>query len=179
MEEDIQNIGSYSLNTPNSINNFNHIEEISKINIGIPSINKKQFNVDEIIEKCKGKNGMELLNYMCTIMKEKKINMLELLYKELGKDYLIIMLEKTLKIENNGGLNKGKCIYSKKEEKKSSEIISIKNNVVEKKSTGGIFFALIKKDPEAKDILNKASKIDWKQSKQRKKVYKLMDKLNI
>ncbi len=117
---------------------------------------------------------------MCTVMHEKKRNMLELLYKDLGKEYLIAMLEKTLNIENNGGLNKGKCIYAKKEEeKKSKENIPIKNNNIEKKTTGGIFFALIKKDPEAKDILNKASKLDWKQSKQRKKVYKLFDKLNI
>ena len=49
----------------------------------------------------------------------------------------------------------------------------------EKKSTGGIFFTLIKKDPEAKNILIKASKKDWKEAKQRKKVYKLMDNLNI
>ena len=118
---------------------------------------------------------------MCTVMHEKKRNMLELLYKELGKEYLITMLEKTLNVENNGGLNKGKSIYQKKEEKekKNSENILVKNNVIEKKSTGGIFFTLIKMDPKAKDILNKASKLDWKQSKQRKKVYKLMDKLNI
>ena len=118
---------------------------------------------------------------MCTVMHEKKRNMIELLYKELGKEYLIAMLEKTLNVENNGGLNKGKSIYQKKEEKekKNSENILVKNNVIEKKSTGGIFFTLIKMDPEAKDILNKASKLDWKQSKQRKKVYKLMDKLNI
>ena len=114
-------------------------------------------------------------------MHEKKRNMLELLYKELGKEYLITMLEKTLNVENNGGLNKGKKINTKKEEKekKNSENILIKNNVIEKKSTGGIFFTLIKMDPKAKDILNKASKLDWKQSKQRKKVYKLMEKLNI
>ena len=47
------------------------------------------------------KNGIELLNYMCNIMHEKKRNILELLYKELGKEYLIIMFEKTLDIENN------------------------------------------------------------------------------
>ena len=119
---------------------------------------------------------------MCAVMHEKKRNMLELLYKELGKEYLIAMLEKTLNVENNGGLNKGISIYPKKEEKekKNSENILVKNNkVIEKKSTGGIFFTLIKMDTEAKDILNKASKLDWKQSKQRKKVYKLMDKLNI
>ena len=48
-----------------------------------------------------------------------------------------------------------------------------------RKSTGGIFFTLIKKDPEAKNILIKAAKQDYKESKERKKVYKLLEKLNI
>jgi hypothetical protein len=147
--------------------------------------NKKLiFNVVEIINKCKEKDGIELLNYMCSIMKEKKRNILETLYKELGKDYLIFNFEKALNIENNGGLNKGKCMYPKKEEKKEKND-NIKNNndnndsTNEKKSTGGIFFSLVKKDPEAKNILNRATRKDFKESKQRKKVYKLMDKLNI
>ena len=147
--------------------------------------NKKLiFNVGEIINKCKEKDGIELLNYMCSIMKEKKRNILETLYQELGKDYLIFNLEKALNIENSGGLNKGKCMYPKKEEKKEKND-NIKNNndnndsTNEKKSTGGIFFSLVKKDPEAKNILNRATRKDFKESKQRKKVYKLMDKLNI
>ena len=145
------------------------------------------YNVDIIIEKCQEKDGMDLLNYMCTIMHEKKRNILEYLFKELGKDYLVAMLEKALNIQNNGGLNKGKCLYDKKneEEKKINENNPVTitttntNNNSEKKTTGGIFFTLIKKDPEGKTILNKATKLDWKESKQRKKVYKLMDKLNI
>ena len=114
-------------------------------------------------------------------MKEKKRNILESLYQELGKDYLIFTLEKALNIQNNGGLNKEKCKYPKKEEKMNQkEEKNINNNIQnEKKSTGGIFFTLIKKDPEAKSILIKASKKDWKESKQRKKVYKLMGNLNL
>ena len=151
-----------------------------------PKIGQKlSFNVDEIINKCKEKDGAELINYICVIMKEKKRNMLEALYKELGKDYLIFTLEKVLNIENNGGLNKEKCKYPKKEDKKEEKKEqndnnnNINNNISEKKSTGGIFFSLIKKDPEAKIILNKVSRKDYKESKQRKKVYKLMDNLNI
>jgi hypothetical protein len=151
----------------------------------MPKSNEKfDFNIDEIINKCKEKDGIELLNYMCSIMKEKKRNILETLYQELGKDYLIFNLEKALNIENSGGLNKGKCMYPKKEEKKEKND-NIKNNndnndsTNEKKSTGGIFFSLVKKDPEAKNILNRATRKDFKESKQRKKVYKLMDKLNI
>ena len=145
--------------------------------VSLISENKKTlFNIDEIIKKCNEKDNNELLNYMCAIMKEKKRNMLESLYKELGKGYLISVLEKALNIENNGGLNKGKCIYPKKDNNDEC----VKNNYNnEKKSTGGIFFSLIKKDPEAKNILIKASKKEWKEAKQRKKVYKLMDNLNI
>ena len=148
----------------------------------MPKSNEKfDFNIDEIINKCKEKEGIDLINYICVIMKEKKRNILESLYQELGKDYLIFTLEKALNIQNNGGLNKEKCKYPKKEDKMNQEEEkNINNNIKkEKKSTGGIFFTLIKKDPEAKSILIKASKKDWKESKQRKKVYKLMDNLNI
>ena len=151
----------------------------------IPKSNEKyNFNIEEIINKCKEKDGIDLINYICVIMKEKKRNILESLYQELGKDYLIFNLEKALNIQNNGGLSKEKCKYPKKAEKMNQEedknINNINNNIQnEKKSTGGIFFSLIKKDPEAKNILIKASKKDWKESKQRKKVYKLMDNLNI
>lgn len=148
----------------------------------MPKSNEKfDFNIDEIINKCKEKEGIDLINYICVIMKEKKRNILESLYQELGKDYLIFTLEKALNIQNNGGLNKEKCKYPKKEEKMNQEEEkNINNNIQnEKKSTGGIFFTLIKKDPEAKSILIKASKKDWKESKQRKKVYKLMGNLNL
>ena len=153
------------------------MENSNEPSVSLISENKKTlFNIDEIIKKCNEKDNNELLNYMCAIMKEKKRNMLESLYKELGKGYLISVLEKALNIENNGGLNKGKCIYPKKDNNDECVKNSYNN---EKKSTGGIFFSLIKKDPEAKNILIKASKKEWKEAKQRKKVYKLMDNLNI
>ena len=145
------------------------------------SNSKPSFNINEIIEKCKEKDGIELINFICGIMKEKKHNIIEALYKELGKDYLIFTLEKALNIQNNGGLSKEKSKYLKKEDNKNNNVNNnINNNYQnEKKTTGGIFFTLIKKDPEAKNILIKASKKDWKEAKQRKKIYKLMDNLNI
>ena len=77
-------------------------------------------------------------------------------------------------------LIKGKSQYAKKkEEKKSNENNESIENDNPKKSTGGIFFTLIKTNPEAKVIMNRATKIDNKEARQRKKVYKLMDKLNI
>ena len=162
----------------NIINNFNIFQSEIKDEVSFPK--KKRIDIEEIIEKCKEKDGIELLNYICSIMQEKKRNILDILYKELGKDYLIINLEKTLNIENSGGLIKGKSIYEKKNKEKAINDNSPNTIIInEKKSTGGIFFSLIKKDPEAKAILNKAIKLDMKESKQRKKVYKLMDKLNL
>ena len=176
------NINNNNVNNCFNIDNYQNKETNNDncINSQVSSLKKNIFNVDEIIEKCKEKDGNELLNYMCVIMHEKKKIILESLYKELGKDFLIAMLEKTLEIENNGGLIKGKCIYAKKkEEKKSNENNESVENDNPKKSTGGIFFTLIKNNPEAKVILNRASKKDSKEARQRKKVYKLMDKLNI
>ena len=77
-------------------------------------------------------------------------------------------------------MNKEKSKYQKKEDNLEKNDNNTNNICVnEKKSTGGIFFTLVKKDPEAKAILNKASRKDWKEAKQRKKVYKLLDNLNI
>ena len=131
MERQIKKPGDYILNNNNTdaINNsFNKDNYQNKdtnndncINSQITSLKKNTFNVDEIIEKCKEKNGNELLNYMCVIMHEKKKFILESLYKELGKDFLIAMLEKTLETENNGGLVKGKSKYSKKKQKTNSQ----------------------------------------------------------
>ena len=46
------------------------------------SMNKKiAFNIDEIIAKCKEKDGGELINYICVVMKEKKRKMSLILNK--------------------------------------------------------------------------------------------------
>ena len=141
---------------------------------------KKTYNIEEIINNCKLKDGMQLLNYICGIMREKKRHFLESLYKTLGKDYLIGIFEKVLNIENNGGLEKSKNLKNKEiSDGQTCEQININNNYNEKKSMGGIFFTLVKQDPEGKKILNKAARIDYKKSKAKKNISKLMDKLNI
>ena len=182
MEREIQKIENNPLN-PSNKNNKENMDNISENEIErtLSSSKNKMIDIEETIEKCKEKDGIELLNFICSVMKERKRNILESLYKELGKDYLIANLEKTLNIENNGGLIKGKSIYEKKvnDNKANNENSSKLDVNNEKKTIGGIFFSLIKKDPEAKTILTKAVKLDMKESKQRKKVYKLMDKLNI
>ena len=181
MEREIQKIENNPLNTLNK-NNKEKMDNFSENEIerSLSFSKNKMIDIEETIEKCKEKDGIELLNFICSVMKERKRNILESLYKELGKDYLIANLEKTLNIENNGGLIKGKSIYEKKNKEKTINDNSPNTNSInEKKSIGGIFFSLIKRDPEAKAIINKAIKLDMKESKQRKKIYKLMDKLNI
>ena len=182
MEREIQKIENNPLN-PSNKNNKEKMDNISENEIerALSFSKNKMIDIEETIEKCKEKDGIELLNFICSVMKERKRNILESLYKELGKDYLIANLEKTLNIENNGGLIKGKSIYEKKvNDNKANDDNSSKVDINnEKKTIGGIFFSLIKKDPEAKAILTKAVKLDMKETKQRKKVYKLMDKLNI
>ena len=110
----------------------------------IPKSNEKfDFNIDEIINKCKEKEGIDLINYICVIMKEKKRNILESLYQELGKDYLIFTLEKALNIQNNGGLNKEKCKYPKKEDKMNQEEEkNINNNIQNEKNQLEGYFLL-------------------------------------
>ena len=180
MEINIKKAEGNAINILSTSNNDNKKEESSKENTKkVIFFDKKSFKVEEIIKKCKEKDGIELLNYMCSIMQERKRNILEMLYKDVGKDYLIEKLEKALIIENSGGLLKEKNIYAKKHEEKGNESKVEDNNSPGKKSTGGIFFTLIKKDPEAKKILSKAAKQDYKESKNRKKVYKLFEKLNI
>ena len=157
--------------TKNLINKTNLLKQNDNINVYFTTpndiINDKKYDIDKIIKTCEEKDDFELINYMCEIMHEKKRIILEALYKELGKKYIISKLESTLTIQNSGGLKKGKSIYLKEN----------KQYVNENKSAGGVFFSLVKKDPEAGEILLKASKIDWKECRQRRKVQKLLDKL--
>ena len=122
MEINIKKAEGNAINIISTANNDNKKEESSKENIKKALFfDKKSFKVDEIIEKCKEKDGIELLNYMCSVMQERKRNILEMLYKDLGKNYLIVKLEKALIIENSGGLLKEKNIYAKKREVKGNE----------------------------------------------------------
>ena len=133
-------------NIINYFNNNNNLNE--KTNIKKKENQKKHFKVEKIIEKCKNLNNFNLINYMCRLMNENKYKYLKVILMQLGKDYIINCFERTLMIENDGGL-------------------MTKNNK-EKKTTGGIFFTIVKQDPEAKKILKTASKISKKMSKSKK-----------
>ena len=128
-----------------NINN-NNLNE--KTNIKNKQNQKKHFNVEKIIEKCKNLSNFNLINYMAKIMQESKSKYLKVVLMQLGKDYIIKCFERALNIENTGGL-------------------MMKNNK-EKKTIGGVFFTIIKQDPEAKKILKTASKMSKKMSKSKK-----------
>ena len=66
--QDIEN--NISINT--EMIDFQNNVTFSNNNSNNSSVKNKLFNIDEILEKCQEKNGIELLNYMCGIMKEKK-----------------------------------------------------------------------------------------------------------
>ena len=106
------------------------------------------FNIDKILYKCKNLNGFKLVSFIGQIMKEPKLKYLMMVFRALGKDYVLNKFEKALEIENNGGMNI--------------------NKTNEKKTTGGIFFTLIKEEPEAKKILKDVSKEVKKLSKKHK-----------
>ena len=154
-------------NTSTTVNDNNLNNDNSK-QIQNVSINSKKFEVEKIIDNCKIKDNTQFVNYLCEVMHEKQRDIIEALFKQLGKDYLIAKLESTLNIENKGGLRKEEC-NTKKENAPTK---------IENKSTGGVFFTLIKKDPEGKSVLVKASKINWKKIKQKKRMDNLLQKMD-
>ena len=149
-KEDIESIKEKDINTKENLTNSNNNENNNEFNH--PKIynqsRQKYFNVDKIIEKCKRLDNYNLVNYICKIMHESKIKFVSMLFMSLGKDYVLNILEKVLNIENNGGLKQ------------------VNND--EKKTTGGVFFTLIKEDPEAKKVLKEAAKTSKKLAKQAK-----------
>ena len=64
----------------------------------------KKFNVDSIIENAKEKDGKDFINFLASVMKEPEKDLISDLYKELGKDFLLGFLEKTLEVENESGM---------------------------------------------------------------------------
>ena len=151
-------------NTSITVNDNNekiNYHEISPISI-------KKFDVEKIIENCKIKENKQFINYLCEVMHEKQKEIIESLFKQLGKNYLIAKLESALIIENKGGL-------LKEESNTKKENVPTK---IENKSTGGVFFTLIKKDPEGKSVLVKASKLNWKKIKQKKRMDNLLQKMD-
>ena len=121
----------------------------------------KKFNVDSIIENAKEKDGKDFINFLASVMKEPEKDLISDLYKELGKDFLLGFLEKTLEVENESGMVRK----------------STKDDKVVKRTTGGIFFFLIRGNEKGnvfvKEIFKKHARNFQKMRKLEKRLGKM------
>lgn len=134
---------------------------LSKEHIGVNLNGVMQYKIEEILTKCETKNEMELIYYIVSILNEPRQDLIIELYKELDKQFIVSIFEKTLRIENEGGMIK-KC----------------SNYLNEKKSLGGVFFSLMKRNEGSKEIIKRILKINYHQRNERKKIYRKFEKLS-
>ena len=147
---------------------------------GIKKYNKSGdliYNIDNIKEECKKKNGTNLIKYIMYILDEEREDLLSGVYEGLGKDFLLNKLYETLEIENKGGVLKK--IPPKKKNEDNEEVIVIEDDdiVNERKTSGGVLFTLFKNDKNSRGIYKELSKKEFKDRTQRKKAYKMFQKL--
>ena len=132
---------------------------------------KKLYDIELIIKKCDSiENKKEFINYVSQILKENNNSFLYQIYAIKKKDFIVKTLEKTLKIMNDGGIEKN---INKTEPSKPE-------NEKEMRSIGGTFIYLVKtSDLISKDLLKK---IFWRNKKKKdlkRKLLKSFNKLNI
>ena len=132
---------------------------------------KQLYDIEFIIKKCESiENKKEFINYVSQILKEKNNSFLYQIYAIKKKDFIVKTLEKTLKIMNDGGIEKN----ANKTETSKSE------NEKEMRSIGGTFIHLVKtSDLISKDLLKK---IFWRNKKKKefkRKLLKSFNKLSI
>ena len=132
---------------------------------------KQLYDIELIIKKCDSiENKKEFINYVSQILKENNNSFLYQIYAIKKKDFIVKTLEKTLKIMNDGGIEKNtnKTESSKHENEKNM------------RSIGGTFIHLVKtSDLMSKDLLKK---IFWRNKKKKdlkRKLLKSFNKLNI
>ena len=136
---------------------------------------KTKFEIEIIIKKCDSiENKKEFINYVSQILNENQKSFLYQLYSIKKKDFIIKMLEKTLKIMNEGGILKNNI---NEEDKLDTSKNCNDNNV---RTIGGTFIHLLKKS----DILTKEEKkkIFWRNKKKKemkRKLYKSLNNLNL
>ena len=160
-----------SENSSKVINKSLEIKGIKKFNLKGELI----YNIDNIKEECNKREGANLIQFIMLILNEEKDELLIRIYETLGKDFLLNKLYEALQIENNGGVIKK--IPPKKKIENGEEVLIIEENENERKSAGGVLFTLFKKDNESKIIYKEISKKENKSKTQRKKAYKLFQKL--
>jgi hypothetical protein len=145
---------------------------------GIKKYNKKGeliYNIDNIREECDKREGIILIQFIMQILNEEKDELLIRIYEELGKDFLLNKLYEALQIENNGGV--AKKIQPKKTIENGEEILVIEDNDNERKTPGGVLFTLFKNDQESRLIYKEITRKENKSRAQRKKAYRLFQKL--
>ena len=134
---------------------------------GIRQYNKNgelYYNIDNIKKICSEKENDALIKYIAFILNEPRIDLIKIIFKDLGKEFLINKLIKTCEIENKGGMKK-KNLNS--------------NESFERKTPGGVFLNLVKNDEESKSLFKKILKNDLRERRERKKFYKSLEKLEI
>ena len=145
---------------------------------GIKKYNKKGeliYNIDNIKEECNKREGANLIQFIMLILNEEKDELLIRIYETLGKDFLLNKLYEALQIENNGGVIKK--IPPKKKIENGEEVLIIEENENERKSAGGVLFTLFKNDQESRLIYKEITRKENKSRAQRKKAYRLFQKL--
>lgn len=123
---------------------------------------KKPYDIDKIINNCSKSDGKLLMQYIAKTLNEFNYDLLYDLYKELGKDYMVGLFEKTLRIENDGGM--------------------VKKNPNDKdimRTPGGIFFHLIRSNEIHNKIIKNIFRTNQKKLNQSKKLLKKLSKISI
>ena len=134
---------------------------------GIRQYNKNGellYNIDNIKKICYEKENDALIKYIGFILNEPRIDLIKIIFKDLGKEFLINKLIKTCEIENKGGMKK--------------KNLNLNDNF-ERKTPGGVFLNLVKNDEESKSLFKKILKNDLRERRERKKFYKSLEKLEI
>ena len=132
---------------------------------------KQLYDIELIIKKCDSiENKKEFINYVSQILKENNNSFLYQIYAIKKKDFIVKTLEKTLKIMNDGGIEKNtnKTESSKHENEKNM------------RSIGGTFIHLVKtSDLITKDLLKKIFWRNKKKKELKRKLLKSFNKLSI
>ena len=127
------------------------------------------YNVEKILVECEAKynDKNSFIEYLSKLLNEKQKDLLLRLYSIAEKQFILSILEKTLKVINEGGITKNN-VNSQTDSKENVRTVS------------GTFLYLIKQS----DVLSKIDikRIFWRNNakkKEKKKFNNKFDKLNI
>ena len=127
------------------------------------------YNVEKILVECEAKynDKKSFIEYLSKLLNEKQKDLLLRLYSIVEKQFILSILEKTLKVINEGGITKNN-VNSQTDSKENVRTVS------------GTFLYLIKQS----DVLSKKDikRIFWRNNakkKEKKKFNNKFDKLNI